>query len=825
MTVRRHLLVLVALFGIAVTAWAETPDVDRIEANIKHRDERVQQISERLDAGDVSDATLDSQLQTLLEFQEDIDNDTKALNAALDEPSIRLGDLGPPPAEGEMPESADIAELRKNLTDQVSRLTGLAKEADLTRGGVDRLIGRVGSLQGSRFRSRTTRRSVSPFSPQLWREAAADIPPALDGLTDHVTVWWGEQRASGNPAANLTLLVAALAGAIALLMFPRWSRWRWFEATLEDNPSPSALDKRRRVAERLLSRGILAAGAGALLYGSAVEVGLVSLTGRSFALRLWLGSAMLVVVWHYAKGVFSPRHPKWRVAPVSSKASRLLRTLFVAVFGLFVVDRILAAGFELMGAGNELTLAQAVLGSSLFAVLLWFVLSPKLWHSEAPPPALDATPESGSLPAATARPSGAGDGSARAIPVRPHDLLLTAGRLLAVLILAANALAYIRLSNFVFHRGVLLAAFLILVWSVRVLAHWALSRLPAAEPAGADAHQSDEDRGKEHLGFWLNLALGLTSLALSAPVFLLIVGFDWLDMSRWFGLLSTDIRFGAVSVSFTAVLTAAVVFLLVTVGTQWMTTVVDTRLLQHTNLDAGERNSMTTLINYGGVFAGILIALPIAGVGLAKVAIVAGALSVGIGFGLQSIANNFVSGLILLFERPIKTGDWVVVSSGEGHVKHIGARATVIRTFDRASVIIPNSELVSSAVQNWFYRDRLGRVRVLVGVSYDSDPEQVREILLDCARQHPSVSSDPAITVRWKDFGESSLDFELRAFVTDYASARTVVSDLRFAIFEAFKAAGVEMPFPQRDLHILPGDLTVPGASRRYEDQGGNRNE
>ncbi len=803
---------MLALFGVGTAVWAETPHVDQIEADLKQRDERVQQISDRLDAGDVTDTTLDSQLQTLLEIQDDIDNETEALKAALDEPSNRLGDLGPPPAEGEPPESADIAALRKSLTAQVSRLTGLAKEVDLIRGRIDRLIGRVGSLQGARFRSRITRRNVSPFSSKLWREAAADIPPALNGLTDHIADWWREHRSRASAAANLSLLAAALAGAIALILFPRWSRWRRFEATLDENPSPSAMDRRRRVAERLMSRGLLAAGAGALLYGSALEAGLVSLTGNSFAFRLWLGSAVLVVVWNFAQGVFSPRQREWRVVQVSSRAAGHLRTLFVAVFSLFVFDRILAAGFELMGAGMELTLAQAVLGSSLFAVLLWLILSPKLWHSEAPPPALDATPESRSDPAATARASGAGDGPAQAIPVWPHDVLRSAGRLLAILILVANALAYIRLVNFVFHRGVLLAAFLIFVWSVRVLAVWGLSRLPVAKPAGADAPRDNEDSAKKDLGFWLRLALDLNLLALSVPAFLLIVGFDWLDVSRWFGLLSADIRFGAVSVSFSAILAAVVVFLLVTMGTQWTTGVVDKRLLQRTRLDAGERDSIMTLVNYAGMVAAILIALPIAGVGLSKLAIVAGALSVGIGFGLQSIVNNFVSGLILLFERPIKMGDWIVVSAGEGYVKRIGARATEIQTFDRASVIIPNSELVSSAVQNWFYKGRLGRLRVAVGVSYDSDPEQVRDILLDCAKQHPSISSNPATTVLWKDFGESSLDFELRAFVRNYADARTIVSDLRFAIFKAFKAAGVEIPFPQRDLHIRSDGTPVDGA-------------
>ncbi len=212
---------------------------------------------------------------------------------------------------------------------------------------------------------------------------------------------------------------------------------------------------------------------------------------------------------------------------------------------------------------------------------------------------------------------------------------------------------------------------------------WELSQLLFAKASRAEAPRDEEESEKETLGFGLKLALDLNLLALSIPVFLLIVGFDWLDLRNLFGLLSSNIRIGAVSFSFTDFLIGVLVFLLVSVGTRWITSVVDRRLLQRIHLDAGARGSIVTLVNYAGVVAAILIALPIVGVSLTKLAIVAGALSVGIGFGLKGIVNDFVSGLILLFERPIKMGDWIVVSSGEGYVKRIGARATMIQTFDR----------------------------------------------------------------------------------------------------------------------------------------------
>jgi small-conductance mechanosensitive channel len=178
---------------------------------------------------------------------------------------------------------------------------------------------------------------------------------------------------------------------------------------------------------------------------------------------------------------------------------------------------------------------------------------------------------------------------------------------------------------------------------------------------------------------------------------------------------------------------------------------------------------------------------------------------VGIGFGLQNVVNNFVSGLILLFERPIKTGDWVVVGETEGFVKRIRIRSTQIQTFDRADVIVPNSDLISHQVTNWMLYDPLGRIKVRVGVAYGSDTEKVRDILLEVASGHDMVIKDgsaPEPQVLFRGFGDSSLDFELRCHIDHIDYRLLVISDLNFAIDKAFREHGIEIPFPQRDIHV-----------------------
>ena len=224
--------------------------------------------------------------------------------------------------------------------------------------------------------------------------------------------------------------------------------------------------------------------------------------------------------------------------------------------------------------------------------------------------------------------------------------------------------------------------------------------------------------------------------------------------------------------------------------------------MQPGRMDHGVANSIQTAVGYLGVVAATLAAVSYAGFDITNLAIVAGALSIGIGFGLQSIVNNFVSGLIILFERPIKVGDWVSVNNYEGHVRRISVRSTEIETFDRTNVIVPNSEFISNAVVNLTHRNALGRVIIPVGVSYQADPEFVQDLLLRVARDCPLVLGVPAPSVAFEDFGASSLDFTVRAYIEDVNNRLSVASDLRIRIFKALAAANVEIPYPQQDVHM-----------------------
>ncbi len=254
------------------------------------------------------------------------------------------------------------------------------------------------------------------------------------------------------------------------------------------------------------------------------------------------------------------------------------------------------------------------------------------------------------------------------------------------------------------------------------------------------------------------------------------------------------------------VLQTILVFALLLVLNGWFKRKLEKSWLPKTTMTRGARESIATVSGYVGIALAIIIALGVMGVDFTKLAIIAGALSVGIGFGLQNIVNNFVSGLILLFERPIKTGDWIVVGDTEGYVKRISIRSTHIQTFDRADVIVPNSELISGKVTNWMLRDKRGRIRVPIGVAYGSDVNKVTALLLQVAEAHPKVIRNPALApepvVIFIGFGASSLDFELRCYIQDINDKLLCISDLNYAIDAIFREHGIEIPFPQRDIHL-----------------------
>jgi small-conductance mechanosensitive channel len=276
-------------------------------------------------------------------------------------------------------------------------------------------------------------------------------------------------------------------------------------------------------------------------------------------------------------------------------------------------------------------------------------------------------------------------------------------------------------------------------------------------------------------------------------------------------------KIGELHLSLRAVLAAVVVLAVLLIITRVVRHWLEVDFLPRTTLEPSQQLSIATIFGYVVAIAAIVVALTGLGFDLQKIALIAGALSVGIGFGLQSVVANFVSGLILLTERPIRVGDSIVVKGEEGWVRRVRVRATEIETFDRASVIIPNSELITGIVKNWTRTNTLGRIVVKVGVGYESDPAQVRDILLEIANAHAQIVQSPPPAAFLLGFGDSALEFELRCIVRDVEKGASVRSDLHYEVIKRFRAAGITIPYPQRELR-WSAESAKPPASAKVEE-------
>jgi small-conductance mechanosensitive channel len=268
-----------------------------------------------------------------------------------------------------------------------------------------------------------------------------------------------------------------------------------------------------------------------------------------------------------------------------------------------------------------------------------------------------------------------------------------------------------------------------------------------------------------------------------------------------------DAKITPLSILYLIFLTIALIYL-----SNKLRSILIERMLGRTSLDLGARQAIGTITRYFILFVGFLVILQTVGINLTTLNVLAGAIGIGVGFGLQNVASNFISGLIILLERPIKAGDRIEVDDINGRVISVGARSTHIKTNDNITIIVPNSKFITENVINWSYGGGKVRFRIPVGVAYDSDVDLAKRLLIEAATENQDVLPEPKPDVRLTKFDDSSINLELWAWSATKLHRKTAfLSDLNFAILRKFRANDVEIPFPQRDLHVRSGSLKTKG--------------
>jgi small-conductance mechanosensitive channel len=276
-------------------------------------------------------------------------------------------------------------------------------------------------------------------------------------------------------------------------------------------------------------------------------------------------------------------------------------------------------------------------------------------------------------------------------------------------------------------------------------------------------------------------------------------------------LLYSFFKVGGVAIDFAFLIKAGVFLILLTAVSRIVQGLIVGRLFHHLHIADAQKFALGRFVTYAIFFGGLFIGLQTLGVNLSTFLVFGGAVGVGIGLGLQNVVSNFVAGLVLLIEQPIRLGDRIETKDTLGDVVRIAARSTWVRTNDNVVIIIPNNDFINNPVTNWTANDPTVRIGIPVGVGYNSDPEVVRDLLLQVAQGHPDILREPAADVIFTDYGDNSINFTLRVWTSIRAHTPLVLkSEIYFTVFKLFGQHGIELPFPQRDLHLRSSDIALP---------------
>ena len=635
---------------------------------------RTDSLEKKIQQDGDDDATLVDIRLKLEELSRNSLNSAVTFRPRLGEINARLEQLGAPPAAGQPAEPEIVAKERQALTSEKAEINAVIAMAQTLSIRINGLIEKIGNMRSELFRNLLTKRYVlsDALSPQVFSDASDEF----GNFYRAVSSWLGFAFKFKFQAVLAATLVA-LVVAVVLLVGGRRLFGRLFEAdpTVED---PSYLS---RLSVAFWSTLLPTLAIAAFLGSTIFFFNYYNVLRGDIGVFLNALAAVIGVVFcvnRLANSALAPSLPNWRLIPVETGPARWLVRLTTAMAVVIGINNFLSVVNDKMGSPLSLTIARSFGATIVVGVILILM--------------------------AMLKPFKASDGSWRPWPA----WLRYSALLLGFFPIVAALLGYIGLALFVSLQVVVTGTVLVTAYIGFLSA-----RAIGEEGAFADTsvgrwlstNSSYESTALDQLGLVVSVAINGMIVLVFLPLILFLWGFQPGDIQAWSYKLATGVTIGSVTISLTGILSGIVIFIIGYFLTRWFQGWLDGSVMARGKVDAGVRNSIRLAVGYAGVALAALVGISAAGIDLSNLALVAGALSLGIGFGLQNVVSNFVSGLILLAERPFKVGDWIVAGDVNGTVKKISVRATEIETFQRQSVILPNSNLINNAVGNWTHRN------------------------------------------------------------------------------------------------------------------------
>ncbi|MBU2958850.1 DUF3772 domain-containing protein [Paracoccus sp. 1_MG-2023] len=688
----------------------------------------------------------------------------------------QIDTLGEAPAEGET-EDASVAERRSQLEEQLSEAQAPRIAANEAASRASAMIARIDEITRQRAALELTKQSPSPLLPASWGKAATDGLDLIEGVGNEVS---GANSTDGlweSVRPNLAEVLLYLFGAVLLLTLGR----NWIGSL------PSRLSARATTYSRAVLAFVVSLGQIALpMLGVYLGISAIQATGLPGDWTTPFLNALPVAAVILFGGIWLSRamFPRQAIAYTSlqmtekarHRAGRWVNALAALMALQYILSRAVLPLSGLYEQGevqvDRVPVEFSDSGAGVWHLVLVTITALVMFRL-------------GNILRRIPRDAGAQDLTYR------HYIVAWAGtltRIVAPLAVIAVAAGFVNFGN-------------LMVWPwLYSLALIAL--LILLQDFIADLFNMLQ-RGAEGARDGLApLLIGFALVIMSIPLFLVIWGASVDELAEYWVAFREGISLGGITLSPGSILTFLIVFLIGYFITRGVQGAFRNSILPKTKLDPGGQNALVSGLGYVGIVLAAILAITSAGIDLSSLAIVAGALSVGIGFGLQNIVSNFVSGIILLIERPVSVGDWISAGGQQGIVKRISVRSTQVETFDKTEVIVPNSDLISQPVTNWTRHNKVGRIIVPVGVAYGTDTRKVEAILREVVEDHPLISIDPAPSILFRGLGADSLDFEIRAILADVGTGLGVTSDLLHEVVRRFSEEGIEIPFAQRDIWL-----------------------
>ena len=693
----------------------------------------------------------------------------------LDASTKRLAELTPKSKEAAPATDAAAGELAAEK-DKHDALDADLRTARALALQIDDNNARIGAARREVFARQTFERSSSLVSPVLWGGVARETPRDLAAISAIVRDWVSSVRKRITHQQSWGLLALAF-GILASIPPMRWVTRR----VIARDPEVASPSRLRRALAAIWTSLVLVClplfGLGVVSYAlDAFDVSDPRLQGIQDA--FFDGLRLIFVSNGLARGLLAPGQRQWRMVDLGDRVAALLFRFWLIVAVIVALERLVEPAADAVASLNIAVAARAV-GGALVALSMASALRSIVSVN---------TDASGAVLTATKWAPG------RAL-----------GWLLIAIISGALLTGYIAFSTFIIEQ---------MIWIVSLAS--VLYLIAVVVQQGAEvALQPDAALGRglmimigikrEALDQIIVLIQGFSRVALFVTAALAILAPWGIQSQDMFGNLRAayfGFKVGDVTVSISSLLTAVAVFVVGIIVTRAAQRWLARDYLPRTRLDSGINNSIKTIFGYVGFVFALFLGFAQMGLDFQKLTLVAGALSVGIGFGLQSIVNNFVSGLILLWERGIRVGDWILVGAEEGFVRRINARATEIETMDRSTLIVPNATLVSGVVKNRVHGDRVGRIIIALNVRFENDPDAVREILIAVARAQDIVLKIPAPLVLFQEFADWALKFELICFVDEVETAAKIKSEMNFDLHKRLREAGIQLAYPQLETQV-----------------------